>query len=157
MAASGSTSPTFEHICSDAQARETATGLKLPAPVEFNPTVRYLKCPQCANIMNRMNYAEHSGIVINVCQPHGVWLDRDEIQQIIQFISSGGLEHAREVEMQDLREARRTSGLVDFDAPGAAPLGSSFHSSFNADDGVHLMNGIASLANHFLGSGNFRI
>jgi Zn-finger nucleic acid-binding protein len=147
----------FEKLCADAESRQAATGLALPPPVPFDPSVRYLKCPRCANIMNRMNYAQRSGIVINVCKPHGIWLDRDEIRQIIQFISSGGLDHARQIETEEFNEARRSAGAVDFDAPGEAPLGSSYQQSLNSDDREHLVNGIASLANHFLGNRDFRL
>src|SRR5208282_3235240 len=96
----------FDRLCSDAEASQAATGLQLPPPVEFDPHVRYLKCPQCGTLMNRMNYAERSGIVMNVCRPHGIWLDRDEIRQIIEFIRAGGLDRARRIETQELQEAR---------------------------------------------------
>ena len=97
----------FEFICSNAEARQAATGLLVPSPAELDPNVRYLKCPQCQNLMNRMNYANRSGIVINVCRTHGVWLDRNEIRQIVEFITAGGLHRARRAETEELQEARR--------------------------------------------------
>ena len=102
--------------------------------------------------MNRMNYASRSGVIINVCRPHGIWLDRDCMRQIIEFIRGGGLDQARKVEMQELVEARRraevqiTQPLVDME-------NLPFRESVNSDDRVHLLKGIASLANHFLGDG----
>jgi Zn-finger nucleic acid-binding protein len=142
----------FERICSDTEARQAATGLALPPPVPLDTHVRYLKCPQCGNVMNRVNYAVRSGIVMNVCRDHGIWLDRDEIRQIIQFISAGGLDHARQVEIEELQEQRRQAQAVDYDAPGVAPLGSSYCDTLNTDESMQLVHGIASLANHFLGS-----
>jgi Zn-finger nucleic acid-binding protein/RNA polymerase subunit RPABC4/transcription elongation factor Spt4 len=142
----------FEFICSNAEARQAATGLLVPSPAELDPNVRYLKCPQCANLMNRMNYASRSGIVINVCRAHGVWLDRNEMRQIVDFISAGGIDRARRVETEELQEARRaeTSSIDEFQS-GVLTPGGLFHSSFNADERYQLLSGVASIANHFLG------
>jgi len=95
------------------RGQEAATGLRLPPPVALDAHVIYLKCPRCANVMNRMNYAGRSGIVINVCTPHGIWLDRDEIRQIIEYIRSGGLDHARKAEIEELRDAHRATGGIE--------------------------------------------
>jgi Zn-finger nucleic acid-binding protein/RNA polymerase subunit RPABC4/transcription elongation factor Spt4 len=142
----------FEFICSNAEARQAATGLAIVAPAPIDPKVIYLKCPQCQGLMNRMNYASRSGIIINVCRAHGVWLDRDEMRQIVQFISSGGLDHARQKEMEELQEARRaeTAPIDDFES-GVLTPGGLFRNSFNADERYQLLTGIASVANHFLG------
>jgi Zn-finger nucleic acid-binding protein len=142
----------FDHICSDAEARQAATGLAVPPPVAVDATVRYLKCPQCQDLMNRMNYAGRSGIVINVCGKHGIWLDRDEIRQIIQFITTGGLDRARRVETEEFEEARReqTATIDEFHSGRLTPA-RMFNDSFNADESLQLLRGVASVANHFLG------
>ena len=140
----------FEHLCSDAEAQQAATGLALPPPVQVNTSVRYLKCPECANLMNRMNYATRSGIIINACRAHGIWLDREEIRQIIEFIRAGGLDRARRIEKEELEEERRSADWRVVDTGG--PLHSiSLRDSLDSDDRVHFLRGIASLANHFLG------
>jgi Zn-finger nucleic acid-binding protein len=141
----------FEFICSNAEARQAATGLLIPPPVALDPHVVYLKCPQCQTLMNRMNYASRSGIVINVCRGHGVWLDRNEMRQIVEFISAGGLDRARRSETEELTEARRaaTSSIDEFQS-GVFTAGLP-HNSFNADERYQLLTGIASIANHFLG------
>ena len=140
----------FEHICGNAEAQQAATGLRLPPPVPLDTNVRYLKCPQCLNLMNRMNYAGRSGIVINVCRAHGVWLDRDEMVQIVTFIRSGGLDHARNVEKAKLEEARRMAEFQSIER-GVFISPGSYHDSFDAAATVNLLSGIASMANHFLG------
>jgi Zn-finger nucleic acid-binding protein len=144
----------FEHICSTAQAQEAATGLRLPPPVALDPNVRYLKCPRCANIMNRMNYASRSGIIINVCTPHGIWLDRDEIRQIIAFIRAGGLDHARKIELQELQDAHRATDGIESIQWTDAGVGRTFLDSFTPSEHAQLITGIASVANHFLGRRN---
>jgi Zn-finger nucleic acid-binding protein len=145
----------FEHICETADLQQVATGLKLPPPVEMQAHVRYLPCPQCGKLMSRMNYASRSGIVINVCRNHGIWLDRDEMRLIIEFIRSGGLQRARQIEKQELDEASRQASFEPAEPSGLKFFAASgFHDSVNADDRVHLLRGIASLANHFLGEGD---
>jgi Zn-finger nucleic acid-binding protein len=57
--------------------------------------------------MNRVNFARCSGIVVDVCKGHGTWFDRDELQQIVEFIRGGGLEAARAKEKQQLSVERQ--------------------------------------------------
>ena len=141
----------FEFICSNAEAQQAATGLLIPPPADIDPNVRYLKCPQCENLMNRINYASRSGIVINICRAHGVWLDRNEMRQIVEFIHAGGLDRARKIETEELQDARRAD-TSSIDQINSGQLTSSlFHDSFNADERFQLLQGIASLSNHFLG------
>lgn len=52
--------------------------------------VVYRKCPECQAFMQRRNYRRSSGVVIDVCNEHGTWLDADELEAIAGFILSGG-------------------------------------------------------------------
>lgn len=47
--------------------------------------VTYLPCPHCAALMNRKNFGDRSGIVVDVCKTHGVWFDRGELEAVIAF------------------------------------------------------------------------
>jgi Zn-finger nucleic acid-binding protein len=69
--------------------------------------VRYVPCPECSQLMNRVNFARCSGVVVDVCKGHGTWFDRDELRQIVEFIRGGGLEVARERERRGLEDERR--------------------------------------------------
>ncbi len=53
--------------------------------------VRYLKCPLCHAVMNRVNFGKRSGVIVDVCKEHGVWFDRGELTQTIEFVANGGL------------------------------------------------------------------
>jgi Zn-finger nucleic acid-binding protein len=57
--------------------------------------------------MNRSNFGMRSGVIIDVCRGHGTWFDRDELRRVIEFIRSGGLDLARQREIEQLREAKR--------------------------------------------------
>jgi Zn-finger nucleic acid-binding protein len=52
--------------------------------------VKYRKCPECEGFMQRRNFRKSSGVIIDVCNEHGTWLDADELEQIAGFILSGG-------------------------------------------------------------------
>ena len=58
----------------------------------------YLPCPVCGDLMSRKNFKTISGVLIDICRHHGVWLDAGELYQIRCFIANGGLQ-----EYQDKR------------------------------------------------------
>jgi Zn-finger nucleic acid-binding protein len=68
--------------------------------------VRYLPCPLCRATMNRVNFGQMSGVIIDVCRDHGTWFDAGELTRVIAFAASGGLEksRAREAEQRRVRE-----------------------------------------------------
>ena len=112
----------FQQICQsrEQQAAYVGAGSPLPAPslgvAGEHDGVQYVKCPECGQLMNRMNFARHSGVVVDVCKRHGTWFDRDELRRIIEFIRAGGLDAARErerdelaIEKQRLKERERAS------------------------------------------------
>jgi Zn-finger nucleic acid-binding protein len=45
----------------------------------------------CGELMVRRNFGETSGVVVDVCSPHGVWLDRGELGQLLEFCATGEL------------------------------------------------------------------
>lgn len=52
--------------------------------------VKYLKCPVCQVLMNRMLYGYQSGVVVNRCKGHGVWLDNGQISHLLEWKKAGG-------------------------------------------------------------------
>jgi Zn-finger nucleic acid-binding protein len=69
--------------------------------------VRYLPCPVCQLFMNRVNFANCSHVVVDVCKPHGTWFDKDELRRIVEFIRAGGMDKARATQIQELEDQRR--------------------------------------------------
>jgi Zn-finger nucleic acid-binding protein len=79
------------------ERREVLRGVLQNLPRE-NPLVlpvRYLPCPACRSIMNRKNFGDSSGIVVDVCTRHGVWFEAGELPRVLAFVQAGGLERAR--------------------------------------------------------------
>lgn len=102
----------FEKIISEREEQSVVLG----APVQVQKRsgeshepnkVRYVPCPECNQLMNRVNFAHCSGVVVDVCKGHGTWFDRDELQQIVEFIQSGGLEVSRAREKREIVEERQ--------------------------------------------------
>ena len=102
---------TFDRICTDRERQSSVLGSASPLfrPGERNADlkVQYVRCPVCRELMHRVNFAKCSGIIVDVCKGHGTWFDRDELQHIVEFIRTGGLDLAREKEKAELESARR--------------------------------------------------
>jgi Zn-finger nucleic acid-binding protein len=89
-----------------------ATLLGVAAPIPDNQTtgeisIRYIPCPICKGLMNRVNFARCSTVIVDVCRQHGTWFDRDELRRIVEFIRNGGLEKARAREIEDMQDEKR--------------------------------------------------
>lgn len=100
----------FERICAEREQQAVVLGAASPAPggrVTETGKVRYLACPECRKLMNRINFARCSGVIVDICKGHGSWFDRDELSRIIEFIRAGGLDLARAKERAEIEEARR--------------------------------------------------
>ena len=68
--------------------------------------VHYIPCPVCSSFMNRVNFAHCSHVVVNICKAHGTWFDKDQLRRIVEFIRAGGMEKARQEEIQELEHKR---------------------------------------------------
>ena len=101
---------TFEEVCRNHEHHAAVLGEARALPAErAEDKVRYVACPDCRELMNRVNFARCSGVIIDACRKHGSWFDVNELQRIVQFIRSGGLTRAREVEKAELKSAQRAA------------------------------------------------
>ena len=60
--------------------------------------------------MHRRNFASISGVMIDVCRKHGVWLDHSELERILAFVREGGLDRARSA--RDSSACARSAGAA---------------------------------------------
>ena len=111
----------FNRICADREKQSIVLGGASIAPepqaeaIDKTETVRYIPCPQCRNLMNRINFARCSGVIVDVCRGHGTWFDRVELSEVVQFIRGGGLDLARQREKREIqleREQLRTDQML---------------------------------------------
>lgn len=94
---------------------------RVPSVATPPDVVRYIPCPQCEKLMNRKNFAQSSGVVLDVCAKHGIWLDRGELERVLGFVASGGLARARAREHERLIEEQRRLAALQ-----KAPFGQGF-------------------------------
>lgn len=89
----------FEYITSqkDVYSDDSVEPIYIREPVDGRGPL--YACVRCDNFMNRINFKKISGILIDVCCDHGVWLDEGELTRLRQFIASGGLDKAQDREI----------------------------------------------------------
>lgn len=131
----------FKKLCADREQQSAVLGAASPAPtnvVHETDKIHYVPCPECSQLMNRINFAHCSGVIVDVCKGHGTWFDREELSRIVEFIRDGGLEAARAREKNEIQEERRRLEQARAtDARGITSLGP-------AGDDDHRLTGIVS-------------
>lgn len=70
--------------------------------------VTYIRCPDCNELMHRKSYGPRSGVIVDRCREHGVWLDGHELQLLMKWASAGGLvrQEQRKAEEEKKKNAR---------------------------------------------------
>ena len=112
----------LEKLCADREQQAAVLGVATsqPAnqPLNLEKNIRYVPCPICRKLMNRINFARCSNVVVDLCKGHGTWFDKDELRKIVEFIRAGGLETARARELAELEQRQRQAS--------AAKIGGAF-------------------------------
>ena len=90
--------------------------------------VHYRKCPVCRKMMNRINYGQSSGVVVDRCRDHGVYLDAGELRRIQAWVRAGGrLDAAQKAAEAAARPSREIALALaadqHTDEPGDSSLG----------------------------------
>lgn len=81
----------FEAFCRDAEARaeeEPTPSAPGPRPL-LEPHPKYIPCVRCGELMIRRQFSHRgrsAGVVIDFCRDHGVWLDANELERILDSI-----------------------------------------------------------------------
>jgi Zn-finger nucleic acid-binding protein len=84
--------------------------------------------------MHRINFGVRSGVIVDQCKTHGVWLDSGELKRLLDWKKAGGQllhEHVRQRKEEEkqrqerLRAYRETGSLGTVDDPfSPSPSGS---------------------------------
>ncbi len=64
----------------------------------------YIPCPVCGRLMNRINYGTRSGVIIDRCRDHGLWLDGGELRRIQEWAKAGGRIHHERSQLEQERQ-----------------------------------------------------
>jgi Zn-finger nucleic acid-binding protein len=69
---------------------DTAQMEQIGSDYGFNHEVVYRKCPMCAERMSHLNFAGRSGVILDRCGTHGVWLEGGELRRLAEWWRAGG-------------------------------------------------------------------
>ncbi len=85
----------LQQICAEREKQASVMGMPAhpDAPLQLEKQIRYVPCPVCHQLMNRVNFAHCSHVIVDVCKSHGTWFDKDELRRTVEFIRAGGLEN----------------------------------------------------------------
>ena len=92
----------------------------------------YVKCPICSKIMNRVNFGTNSGVIVDRCKDHGIWLDGGELRHLFEWMKAGGklLQQEREEQQKQIKEREQErenrKSLAQASSSGAYAENSSF-------------------------------
>lgn len=142
----------LEDVCARAEHEDLAAQAlafeeAAPAPVS-SAREGYIPCLTCGELMLRKNFGGSSGVVVDLCKHHGVWLDHRELGRILAFVRGGGLVRARAREVERLeREAERARHAAS--PPVLGPAGGGFGTD-RSDLDPDLLGGLAWLAGKLL-------
>ena len=82
----------------------------LQKTIQSTPELGTLRnCPHCNLVMGKKNYKRFSGVIIDVCRFHGLFLDAQELEKIQLFIATGGAEKERRVAKEEERVTRKAA------------------------------------------------
>ena len=90
-----------------------ATRKMLPAWTKPVEGVHYLHCARCGEVMARRQVAPRTGVIIDICRPHGVWFDAGEFEHFQAFAAAGGLELVRLDGVMSADARRRLAAVRD--------------------------------------------
>jgi Zn-finger nucleic acid-binding protein len=91
--------------------------------------IRYYKCPVCRTAMNRVNFGARSGVIVDRCPAHGVWLEAGELRSLLEWRRAGGQvldrrrreERLREEREREARRVRDAAAAVAASGPDRGP------------------------------------
>lgn len=95
---------------------------------------KYVSCPVCGSMMNRVNFGRRSGVVVDQCRKHGVWLEGGELRRLLEWKKAGGQVLDRQSGESDARAETLLRALTEKD-----------HSSAQLRDLAELLRGIGGL------------
>lgn len=115
----------------------------------------YIKCPVCRQLMSFVNFGAGSGVIVDRCLEHGVWLDGGELNHLIEWAKAGGklLDEQRKgrgerQEKRRLQRLRQENARFEYaknhPLPGATSRRQG-HPGFSGTDEM-LVNGLISIA-----------
>ena len=73
----------------------------------YNDVVIYRKCPVCSDLMTRENFGAKSGVIIDHCHNHGIWLNSGELNRLLEWKKAGGEIHDSRIKAVKAEQAAK--------------------------------------------------
>lgn len=139
----------FDAVGKDAGTRERARAFEATGGGGAAPEhgFHYRRCPVCGKFMNRSNYGGGSGVIVDVCGKHGVFLDRGELTKIVDFIEKGGWGRVKKREKERMEEELSALESRKRIAEGEPPRSSGLE--LHAEHRAPLTEALAALVRYF--------
>lgn len=68
---------------------------------------RYYPCPVCRTAMSRVSFGARSGVIVDQCPRHGMWLEGGELRRLLEWRKAGGQIHHDRRRAERLAEERK--------------------------------------------------
>jgi Zn-finger nucleic acid-binding protein/ribosomal protein L40E len=94
----------------------------------------YRNCPVCDGPMARRNYARKSGIIVDMCNQHGLWFDAGELDAVLHWIREGGAAQAARAQSAHAQQQARAARVQSVQQQMGSLSSSGGASSSDADD-----------------------
>lgn len=124
--------------------------------------VTYIKCPICQKLMNRINFGTQSGVIVDTCKGHGMWLDGGELRQLMEWMKAGGKLHHQQKELEynkiqkqeeETKQRREAAESVAMEDGGKFAMKGTGYSSrgFNYSDPDDLLSSLSRFVGKLFG------
>lgn len=118
-----------------------------------NSQIKYQKCPVCRQMMRRTNFGNRSGVIVDRCREHGVWLDGGELKKIMEWKKAGGqlLDNKRKLEQQKAAttKTRRSAGARSYST--ASTTVKKYYYSSHYDDNEDVLVSVFNIVGKLFG------
>jgi Zn-finger nucleic acid-binding protein len=81
--------PWIDRLLADRERQASLLWNSEPVPPVDEPPAPSRRCPSCKGELARLHFATGSEVLIDLCQPHGIWFDRDELARVARFMLEG--------------------------------------------------------------------
>ncbi len=112
-----------------AQIGRIATDFDQPREVAYRP------CPVCRELMGHRNFGGRSGVIVDRCGTHGVWLQGSQLRRLAEWWRAGG----RHLHQQDERERAQRQRAPAAEARRPRMTGTTESAPPPADSDWHIL------------------
>lgn len=125
---------------------------QIAADFQEEREIIYRRCPSCSERMSHANFGGHSGVILDYCGTHGLWLDGSKLRRLTEWWRAGGKLIHQKHEEQRVKKLYESGG-IRFRSPMVGTTESPRHvPEYAQSDGSWFWQAIDALADITLDS-----